>query len=352
MSPYVKSFELPPEQKNKAMLASGGVNPELAQSVAESLGIEVADVERKRHPNDELYVRYSESVRGKDVFVIQSHASANGYNVEEAINEHLYLTSAAAGASAHSVMSIAPYLAHSRGDRKSRGREVVPAPLLIQFYEAAGADYMLSIDLHSKQTVEHFRSPRGAYEHMTAQPELRQAVKDYLGSEAVENCVVVAPDAGAVKNNNRHAEELSKEENTDIDVIFIGKERAREDSSELTRRERKINGVDGKICLTFDDMIDGGGTMVSAAEILKNSGAQQVIVGATHAIFSGNATEKLMNEAVDKVFVTDTLPVNKAKAEMDGKLEVVRMGPIIGRAIYEIMIGGSISKIHDEQNYS
>lgn len=341
-----RSFEIPPDRKDSIVLASGGVNPGLAESVADSLGIELANVELKRHANDELYVRYEESVRGKDVVIIQSHSSYGEYRIEEAVNEHLFLVNAAADSSAKSVTAIAPYLAHSRGDRKSKGREIVPAPLVVRSFENAGADTMMSIDVHSPQTTEHFR--RGPYDHLTAQPELRAAVREYLG-EAAADSVVVAPDAGSVKNNNRHAEELSKSTEADINVIFMGKERARDDSTVL-KRDKVIHGVEGKICLTFDDMIDGGGTMISAAETLKNSGAREVYVAATHPIFSGNATEKLQDSVIDRVFVTDTLPVDEAKKTMDSRLEVVRVGPLIGRAIYENMTGGSISKLFDDQN--
>jgi ribose-phosphate pyrophosphokinase len=205
---------------------------------------------------------------------------------------------------------------------------------------------MMSIDVHSPQTTEHFR--RGPYDHLTAQPELRAAVRKHLGEAAV-NSVVVAPDAGAVKNNNRHAEELSKSIEADINVIFMGKERARDDST-ILKRDKVIQGVEGKVCLTFDDMIDGGGTMISAADTLKNSGAREVYVAATHPIFSGNAAEKLLDSAIDRVFVTDTLPVEDAKGKMGERLEIVRIGPLIGRAIYENMTGGSISKLFDDQN--
>lgn len=348
MTSGIESHPIPPEQQNKIVLASGGVNPDLATSVAESIGIKVADVQLKRHPNGELYVRYSDSIRGKDVFALQSQASGNGYTVEEAINEHLYLVNAAAGASARSVTAIAPYLGHSRGDRKAKGREVVPAPLLIKFYEAAGATAMMSIDLHSQQTAEHFRG--GSYEHLTAQPELRQAVQSFLG-KSISKCVIVAPDAGAVKNNNRHAEELSADTGCDVDVIFIGKERVKDGSSKITRGSRPVEGVDEKICLTFDDMIDGGNTVASAAELLKNSGAEAVYVAATHPIFSGRALEVLMDSAIDKVFVTDTLPIGYAAEAMGDRLSVVKVGPLIGRAIYEIVTSGSISKLFHDQNH-
>jgi ribose-phosphate pyrophosphokinase len=354
---YVKSFEIPPKQKDEIVIASGGVNLELAESIASSIGLSVVDVELKKHGNGELYSRFNDSVRGKNVFVIQSHASANGYTTEEAINEHQYLVSAAAGSSARSVMAIAPYLGHSRGERKSRGREVVPAPLVIQNFEVAGMKTrfsMMSIDLHSPQTAEHLRT--GPYEHLTAQPELRDAARQYLG-ESIKNCVVVAPDAGAVKNNNRHAKELTEDlrqetgdEEIDIDVIFMGKERSSEDST-LLSRARSVWGVDGKICLTFDDMIASGGTMATAAETLKRSGAAKVYVFATHAAFTKETIGNLMVDSIDGVFVTDTLPLGKAQNEMRDKLKVVPIGPLIGRAIYEDVTDGSISNIFKDQNH-
>ncbi len=344
-----RSFEIPLPRKERqdVVLASGGVNPELAEAVASSLDVDLAIVELNRHANDELYTRFEESVRGKDVIILQSHSTHNGYTLEEAVMEHLFLVSAASGSSAKSVTAIAPYLAHSRGDRKAKGREVVPAPLLIQFYESAGATTMMSVDVHSPQTTEHFRN--GPYDHLTAQPELRKAIVKTIG-EKVTECVVVSPDAGALKNNKRHAKELSGIAGATIKAFDMDKQRDDEDSTKLIRDE-SFYGVDGKVCLIFDDMIDGGSTMVSASEILKESGAKEVYVAATHPILSGRATEKLLNSSIDKVFVTDTLPVSRAKEEMGDKLEVVSVAGLIGRAIYENVTGGSISKLFDDQNH-
>jgi len=350
--PYPYFAEIPPEKKNDVVLASGEVNIELAQSIAGAIDIELADIEFKRHPNGELYNRFEDSVREKDVYVIQSHAGANGLSVEEAISQHYYLVSAASDGAARRITVIAPYLGHSRGDRKSQGREVVPAPLVIENFENAGRKSqfrMMSLDLHAPQTAQHLRT--GAYEHLTAHPDLRRAVKEEIGKEAIKDCVTVAPDAGAMKMNNRHAEELTREEKIDVPAIFMGKERM-EGSDGVSRTQQKLGGIDGKICLTFDDMIDGGSTVVSAAKILKDSGASKVYVAATHAIFSGDATEKLLDSDIDKVFVTDTVPIEKAKSEMGNRLEVVRVGPLIGAAIYQLVIGGSISKIFRQQNFS
>lgn len=351
--------KLDDEDGERIVIASGGVNPDLAESVAETLGVELADVKLKRHPNDELYVRYNDSVRGKDVFVLQSHASIERgfegeegyrkYTAEEAMMEHAFLADAASKAASKSVTVIAPYLIHSRGDRKSRGRELVPAPLIVKFFEAAGVQAMMSLDLHSPQTAEHFR--KGTYDHLTAQPELRQAVSGYLGKEALKGCIIVAPDAGAMKNNERHGEEFNQDHNLNLDVVFIPKNRSKEDSSHILRNTKSIEGVENKICITFDDLIDSGNTLIGAADKLKESGATAVYVAATHPVLSGRAAEKLADSAIDKVFVTDTLPVRKAKNEMGDKLEVVPIGPLIGSAIYEIVTDGSISKIFRDQNH-
>jgi ribose-phosphate pyrophosphokinase len=346
----MKSVEIPPRQKNEVVIAGGGVYPELAHEVATELGVEAANLNLQRHGNDELYVRFLDSVRGKDVFILQAHCSASGYSTEEAINEHQYLVNAAAGATARSVMAIAPYLGHSRGDRKSKGREVAPADYTVQCFEVAGQKTkfsMMSIDLHSPPTAQSLRT--GNYELLTAQPEIRRSVVQYLG-ERIKDCVVVAPDSGAVKNNNRHAKELSKETGNDIEVIFMGKERARDDSS-LLSRAKAVVGVEGKICLTFDDMIDGGSTMITAAETLMESGAASVVVGATHPILSRNAPEKLANSEIEKVFLADTLPLDEAEKTMQDKLEIVKIAPLLGRAVYEVVTDGSLSRLFDDQNH-
>jgi ribose-phosphate pyrophosphokinase len=358
MAGYIKTHEIPSKQHDDIVIASGGVNPDLADAAARSLGLEAASLDLKRHGNDELYSRFRDSVRGKKVYVIQSHASVNGYTTEEAINEHQYIVSAAAGSSAAGVMAIAPYFGHSRGERKSKGREAVPATLIIENFENAGRKTrfsMMSIDLHSPQTAQHLRT--GPYEHLTAQPNLREEARRFLG-EQIKNCVVVAPDAGAVKNNNRHAEELTADlrqetgdQEIDIDVIFMGKERARDDSTKLSRT-RFVYGVEGKICLTFDDMIASGGTMATAAETLKASGAEKVYVFGTHPVFTSETADNLMRKEIDGVFVTDSNPVSeKVRKQLGAKLRIVPIGPLIGRAIYEDFMDGSISKIFRDQNH-
>lgn len=346
----IRSVQIPQRQKHEVVIAGGGVYPELTHEVAHELGQKAAIIETKRHGNDELYVRFQDSVRGKDVFIFQAHCSANGYTTEEAINEHQYLVNAASGASARSVMAVAPYLGHSRGDRKSRGREVTPADYIVQCFEVAGQKTkfnMMSVDLHSPPVAQSLRT--GNYEHLTAQPEIREAVVNYLG-ERVKDCVVVGPDAGSMKNNRRHAKELREETERVIPVIYMDKDRPPEDSSMVVRSE-VVQGVEGKICITFDDMIDGGNTIVSAAEALMDSGAESVIVGATHPIFSKQAVERLKDSSIEAVFVTDSHPLERAKSVMEDKLHVVKLAPLLGRAVYEIATDGSLSELFNDQNH-
>jgi ribose-phosphate pyrophosphokinase len=217
---------------------------------------------------------------------------------------------------------------------------------------------MMSIDVHSPQTTELFRGE--TYDHLTATPEIRRAIVSSIGKEAVESCIVVAPDAGALKNNERQAVALGEAEGLHIDATFIPKERSKNNSKELKRVDKNSpmgklmhEFVEGKVCLMFDDMIDSGGTIASAAEELKEYGAKEVYVGATHPILSGSAAEKLGRSAIDKVFLTDTLPINEDKREkMGDKLQVVPVGPLISRAIYESVVpNGSISKLFDDQNH-
>lgn len=352
-----KTYPLPPANKDEVVLAGGGVNPELTQNVADLLEIHVAPVSRKRHGNGELDAHFEESVRGKDVYIIQSHASANGYTITEAVFEHQMLVQAASGSDANSVTAIAPYLGYSRGERKSRGRQAVPAILTIENYENAGRKSpkfrMLSVDLHAPQTSEHLRT--GPYEHLIAQEELRYAVVKNLGSEAVKNCVVVSPDAGAMKRTKRHAEEFSGIAGRKVRPLFIDKERSSDDTEDIQREADEVLAkiVEGRICLTFDDMIASGGTSVTAAEHLKSYGAEAVIVAGVHATFTDKTVDNLKNPAVDKIFVTDSLPTEEAKLELGEKLQVVRIAPLIERAIYEIQTKGSISSIFDsDPNYS
>lgn len=340
------------QERERSLLISGNVNPSLARDVAEkSLEVDLGEVDLKRHEDGEIYARIISNVRGKDVFIIQSHKAANGYSVQDAIVEHQHLVQAAKDSDARKVTAVAPYLGYSRSDRKSKGREAVGAKWVILGFEHSGADRMISVDLHSPQTTNIFRGTN-SYDHLIAGPELRFALLHQLGEEALRKCAVIAPDEGALKLNSRHSEELGRMISAKLPQAgFMPKDRSRSDSTSITRGG-KVRGVKGKTALVFDDMIGGGGTMVSGARLLRESGAEGVIVAATHAVFSGNATEKLMDESIDHVFVTDTLPVEKAKEEMGDKLKVAPIYPVIGRAIFEILTpGGSISKLFDDQNH-
>lgn len=361
----IRAYEIPPKQQDDVLIASGGVNPELGEAIASSLGVELADVSLKCHGNGERYVKFNESVRGKDVYVIQSHAAVERasrdesyLSPEEALNEQLYMVSAAAGSSARSVMAIAPYLIHSRGDRKSKGREVVPGPLVIHFFEVAGMKSnfgMMSVDPHSQQTPEHLRT--GPYDSLTVQPELRRAVVEDIGYTALENCVVVAPDAGAMKSSVRHGRELTKVLHAKVDTaksvraVYMDKQRGQEDSSQIERTGEISGGVEGKVCLTFDDLIGTGRTAATQAEVLKSAGASAIYLAATHATFTPETVHTLLNSEIDRIYISNTLPVSQIEEAMGNRVRVVDAAGVIGRGIYENVVGGSISKLFDDQNH-
>ena len=338
---------LPPEIEASTVLASGRAHPELAESIADSLKLDLAPMELKHHSNGELYVRYEESVRQKDVFIIQSHATNNGLRTEESINEQRYMARAAFGAGARSITIVAPYLGHGRGDRKARGREVIPIADVIEGFEMAKANRIMTVDMHSPQSQAIFRG--GSFDHLIAQPLLRQDLRrDYEGTLNPDQCIVVAPDEGSVKNTRHHARKL------ELPRIYLDKERDKSDSTQLMTDNAAtyLGEVAGKTCLMFDDMIDTGGTLVTQAVRLKEAEASEVIVLATHGVFSGKARENLANEGIDRIYVTDTLPTKEAEAALGDKLRVVSVGPMIGRAIYENLIpGGSISALYEDANH-
>lgn len=338
---------LPPEIESSTVLASGRAHPDLATSIAGSLKLDLADMELKHHSNGELYVRYEDSVRQKDVFIIQSHATNNGMTTEESISEQRYMARAASGAGARSVTVVAPYLAHGRGDRKARGREVIPIADVIEGFEMAKVMRIMTVDMHSPQSQAIFRG--GSFDHLIAQPLLRQDLRrDYEGSLNPEQCIVVGPDEGSVKNTRHHARKL------ELPRIYLDKERDKLDSTQLLTDDTTtyLGEVAGKTCLMFDDMIDTGGTLSTQAERLKDADAKEVIVLATHGVFSGNAMENLASEGIDRIYVTDTLPTKAAEAELEDKLRIVSVGPMIGRAIYENLIpGGSISALYEDANH-
>ena len=328
-------------ERETTYIASGFSNLQLAQDIASYVGTDLGPIEQRIHPNGQIYSRFMESVRGKNVFIVQPHVGNLAHSVNDSIMQQCLLADAARSSSAKEITAVSPYIAYTRQDRKSRGREPIGTRVVIDQLAGSGVGRIVSVDMHSPQTQAIFRGP---FDHLTAQPILREAMIEELNGYDRQECVVVAPDAGAAKLAGRHSRELG------MSVLHMVKMRDPHDSQKI-HREEKVPEADGRVCLVFDDMIDTAGTLVSAAEALKNSGAKNIFVAATHGILSGPAIERLKDAPIDRVLVTDTFGMETAQAELDGKLRVVSTAPIIGQAIMEIVRDGSVSRIFAEQNY-
>jgi ribose-phosphate pyrophosphokinase len=348
--------QLPDEIRDSVVLVSGGVYPEFAQRMAKILGIELAETELRPHANSEGYSRVLNNMRGRSVYIYQAHQNRNGYKIRESEDEHKSLILSASNADAAEVTGMAPYMINSRGDRKSKSREAEMMKKTIMEFEACGADRLISMDLHSQQTIGFFRG-RKSYEHLIAGPELRYAIARDMGKAALKDVIFVAPDAGATKLNEKHSEKLSEfiyGEDSDEGLpppLWMPKVRSREDSTKL-KRYGTLDGVEGRIVIMVDDIIDSGGTMMSAAENLKNAGASEVVVAATHGFFTKDAPRKFAKSAIDRVYITDTVSVDEPKKVMKEKLHIVPVDEVNSRAIYEIETNGSISNIFDDQHFS
>jgi ribose-phosphate pyrophosphokinase len=329
------------DELENVYISGGFAHPDLTNAVAASVGAEVGPVQQKIHPNGEIYSRFENSVRGKDVFIIQSHIGNKVGSVNDAIMQHCLLIDAARSSSAREITAIAPYLAYGRQDRKVKGREPIGIRVVLDQLAAAGADRIVTVDMHSPQAQAIFRGP---FDHLTAQPLLRTAMREEVSGVAKETCVVVAPDAGAVKLSEQHRQELH------MGMFVMAKMRDPDDNQKI-RRDQVFPDAEGKICLLFDDMVDTAGTLVSAAEVLKKSGAEAVYVAATHGILSDPALNRLSDAPIDKILVSDTFTMDEATQSLGDKLRVVSIAPMIGQAIIEIVRDGSISNLFRDENH-
>ncbi len=332
---------LSPEKKDSICLVNGFANPELGLDIAQSMGVSLDPIEQKRFPNGERYVRFLNSIRGRHVFVVQTHCGGPEGSINDAMTEQALLVLAASNSSASEVTAVVPFLGYSRQDRKSKGREPGSVRFALDQLALAGANRIVAVDMHSPQTQLVFR---GQFDHLTAQPELRAAVKDEVRAFSRDECLIVAPDAGAASLAYAH------QKKTGYDFLLLTKTRSNEDSGSISR-DQYVPEADGRVCMIFDDMIDTAGTIVSAVEALKNSGAKAVFTAATHGIFSEPALQRLKDAPIDRILVTDTFPHVYAKEVLGDKLRVVSMAPIIGQALLHIVTKTSISEIFDDQNH-
>lgn len=311
------------------MVFSGRAHPSLATAIADGLGSQVVPTEAYEFANGELYVRYSESVRGCDAFVIQAHTAP----INTWLMEHLIMVDALKRASAKRITVVLPFYGYARQDKKHRGREPISARLMADLFKTAGADRLMAVDLHTAQIQGFFDGP---VDHLMAMPILADYVRDKYGDE---DLVVVSPDAGRIKVAEQWAERLGNRP-----LAFIHKTR------DITRpnesvANRVIGEVEGRMCVLVDDMIDSGGTICKAAEAIMAEGAKGVIIAATHGILSGTASERLRDSVAREVILTDTLPI--AEDRQFETLTVLSIAPLLSRAIREVFEDGSVTSMFD-----
>ncbi|WP_257759253.1 ribose-phosphate diphosphokinase [Nocardioides sp. WV_118_6] len=311
------------------MIFSGRAHPELADEVAQILDQQLVPTEAREFANGEIYIRYEESVRGCDAFVLQSHTTP----INEWIMEHLIMVDALKRASAKRITVVMPFWGYSRQDKKHRGREPISARLMADLFKTAGADRIITVDLHADQLQGFFNGP---VDHLMALPILTDYIKSKYGDQEL---AVVSPDAGRIKVAERWAARLGG-----VPLAFIHKTRRTDVANEVVAN-RVVGDVKGRMCVLTDDMIDTGGTIVKAAEALMAEGAAGVIIAATHAILSDPAVDRLKNCSATEVVITNTLPVPPDK-QFD-KLTTLSIAPLVARAIREVFEDGSVTSMFD-----
>ncbi len=316
--------------QKRLMLFSGGSNPELAEKIADRLGIALGQVELKTFANGETYVRYDDSIRGSDAFIVQSGSPP----VNDHLVELLIMIQAAKLASAKRITAVVPWYPYSRQDKKSRPREPITAKLVADFLEAAGVDRVLTMDLHAGQIQGFFSVP---VDHMTALPLFAQYYRD-KGLHG-EKMVAVSPDPGRAKMARRFGQML------EADLAIMNKVRPEHDTAEVTE---VIGDVRGKVAIMSDDMIVTGGTLVAGAEALKEAGATDVYACATHGLFPGNAFEKIAASALTEVAVTDTVPIDKLNRP--DKIVSLSVSKLLAETIYNVFADDSVSAIFAGEN--
>jgi ribose-phosphate pyrophosphokinase len=313
------------------MLFTGGANLPLAEEVAETLGVALGELERSRFANGEIYVRPAESVRGADCYVIQSHCDP----INDRIMEQLITIDALNRASARRITAVMPFFGYSRQDKKVRPREPITARLVGDLFMTAGADRLVSVDLHTGQLQGFIHKP---FDSLTALP----IITEYLSERLDGPTTVLSPDAGGVKRAERYARFL------DASVAFVYKRRdpAQHNVSEALEM---AGSVSGRHVVIVDDIIDTAGTVTNAAEMVRHQGAASVRIAATHGVFSEPALDLLKNAPVEEVIVTNTLPLTPEVLELD-KIQVLSIAPILAETLQAIFMDSSVSEIFLGEN--
>ncbi len=330
-----EATSLPIGYDKRLMVAAGRASRELGTRIADRLGVELIDPGLKTFSDGEVYCRYEESIRGADIFIVQStcgHAE-HGLTANDALMELLVMVEAAVGASAHRVIAVCPWYGYSRQDKKSAPREPITARLVAKMLETAGIDRLLTMDLHAGQMQGFFSKP---VDHMTAMPILTQFVKDQLGEDA--DIVIISPDAGRVKLTRKFAQKVGKP------YALLEKERPAQEVAEIGY---VIGDVKGKVAVIVDDIIDTGGTLAAAAQTVLDEGAREVYAVATHGIFSGDAFETLAGSPLSGIVVTDTVPIRDGAPDT---IRVLTCADILTDSVRRIFTDDSVSAIFAGEN--
>ncbi|MGM0929787.1 MAG: ribose-phosphate diphosphokinase [Actinomycetota bacterium] len=315
--------------EKRLVLASGRAHPELAQQIAKELDIELLPTSAYDFANGEIYVRFEESVRGTDAFVLQAHPAP----INEWLMEHLIMVDTLKRASAKRITVVAPFYPYARQDKKHRGREPISARLVADMYKTAGADRLISVDLHTAQIQGFFNGP---VDHLMAIPLLAEYVRTRVD---LDNVTVVSPDTGRVRVAEQWAERLGG-----APLAFVHKSRDVTVPNQAVSKQ-VVGLVEGRTCVLIDDMIDTGGTISGAVQVLMNAGAKDVIIAATHAVFSDPAARRLSESGAREVVVTNTLPIPPEKNFKE--LTVLSIAPLIARAVREVFEDGSVTSLFD-----
>jgi ribose-phosphate pyrophosphokinase len=318
----------------RLMVTAGRASQDLGAKIAGRLGVELTDAGLKTFTDGECYCRYEDSIRGADIFIVQSIVgnAANNMNVNDSLMELMVMIEAAVGASAHRVIAVTPWYGYSRQDKKSAPREPITARLVAKMLETAGIDRLLTMDLHAGQMQGFFSKP---VDHMTAMPILTQYVQDTLGGE---NLVIISPDAGRVKLTRKFAQKVG------APYALLEKERPAQQVAEIGY---VIGDVKGKTAVIVDDIIDTGGTLSAAARTVLDEGAEKVYAVATHGIFSGKAYETLASSPLAGILVTDTVPLRDGAPDL---IKQLTSADILTDSVRRIFTDDSVSEIFAGEN--
>jgi ribose-phosphate pyrophosphokinase len=322
----------------RLMVAAGRASTDLGGKIADRLGVGLTDAGLKTFADGEVYCRYGESIRGADIFLVQSIAGneAEGLTVNDAMMELLVMIDAAVGASAHRVIAVCPWYGYSRQDKKSAPREPITARVVAKALETVGIDRLVTMDLHAGQLQGFFTK---TVDHMTAMPILTQYVKDQLGDNP-SDLVIVAPDAGRVKLTRKFAQKVG------VDYALLEKDRPAQQVAEIgyvIGQEK----VEGRRAVIVDDIIDTGGTLAAGAQTVIDSGASEVYAVATHGLFSGRAFETLSASPLSGIVVTDTVPLRSGAPDM---IRSLTCADILTDTVRRIFTDESVSDVFGGEN--